>query len=343
MLDRVRARLRLRHLRRNHFGFGGPAIVPPSAPQRPAAPGTLPSDGLGGFGIPQIIPLSFNGQGANTQATVGPLQLPPTGFLSAIQPVLISTTGTQGGTSPPPTHGRYYLQVWLVVGTSSTFNMANVVACVWAGYIGNACATGSFLNQSLAGTFQLWATITTGSYGTTGDVFSLNALVTVGVNPVNATIFYEAPGSGRGEVCDFHPSNPAAGSDWMITVPNYARWHIFANRASLTTSTQAATRIIRYQMQGVKGHQMWNWNGAGATGWLASQTAGNGGAPYSITDAGMLEGLINYTNPNQPPGLPSELTLQAGCVLIPNTAALQTLDQWSNWSYIVEEWAMPAP
>jgi hypothetical protein len=125
-------------------------------------------------------------------------------------------------------------------------------------------------------------------------------------------------------------SNPSAGTDWSITVPNFMRWRLMAARAQLVTSATAANRqvILRFgpspnfvfqaMSQAVQAASL-TWNYSWATG-ITSFTAATG----AVT-------------PNMNIATPGDLWLAAGQVIGSGTQNIQAGDQWSNIFIQVEE------
>ena len=328
-------------LRKNRRGlWGGPPAPPPPAGAA-QYPGGTPHDPTLD---PRVFLLNITGGGANTQTNFGPTALPPQGWLTSVQPVLSSATGV------PP--GRYYCQVYLcTTAGGATFSAANVIVCLWSGYIGSSSGAPSFLSFPLTAGANLFAVVSSGTNGTTADKFNVVATVTYGSIPNQSpSIYYAAPGSGDPENLDLHASiTPATGVDLTITVPAQVRWHLRALRGLLTANATVATRAVRWQMTDYLGHQMYNWNFTNQS-WLAT-VAANGSQTFSITDVGLLEGLepAGGTTPNTgvtTVTLPTTLKMTAASTLTANTASFQTGgsgDTWSSVSAWVEEWAYPQP
>ena len=248
--------------------------------------------------------------------------------------VAVPVIGALGTTYP---HGRAF-------GTVTVTRAGQPLATLWEGYITSGASPMSYPDLELVPQDIITFTVSCGSGVASGDTLQASAdfipsTPTVPSHPQN---FYEPPGSGRGETVDIHASNPSAGVDLIVTVPNFAHWDIHSLRGNLTTSSTVDNRVPRWQLQGVNGHQMFNWNVI-SVGWLVV-VAASSSQTYSITESGLLEGLATAANTGAAiaPGLPINLILQGGCVLQANTALLQSGDQWSSISYLVEEWAVPA-
>jgi hypothetical protein len=140
-----------------------------------------------------------------------------------------------------------------------------------------------------------------------------------------------APSEGPGYVYGVTISQPAAGSDWSVSVPVNARWRLRAWGAIFTTSAVVANRIVGATISGSAGNF---WRASAVANAVASN-------PYRVTAGGIVAyvGLdtLTLTLP-----LPPDMML-AGPVAIGHqfgsvTVNIQAADQWSNINALVEEW-----
>lgn len=132
---------------------------------------------------------------------------------------------------------------------------------------------------------------------------------------------------GPGWIHSLNVANPAAGTDWLFTVPANARMRIVSLQAQLATSAAVANRNVQiFVNDGVNPY--WT-HGVAAT------------IPASTTDQ------ITATTTNAPPEvvtttqemvLPPGLILPGGHKIGTSTVNIQVGDQWSIIWFLVEEW-----
>lgn len=137
-------------------------------------------------------------------------------------------------------------------------------------------------------------------------------------------------GQRPGQMLIIPTSNPAAGADFLITVPAGVRWRIIGLRASLVTAVAVATRevvlafgqtpIVIYAAicpatQAASLTTLYSW-GAGVTTLLTVN--GQTGLNASIS-------------------IPNDLWLATPMTIASSTQNIQAADQWSNINMLVEE------
>lgn len=130
-----------------------------------------------------------------------------------------------------------------------------------------------------------------------------------------------------GAVLSFQVANPAAGADWILTVPGTRRFAIQSFAATIVTSAAVANRNVQIIVD----------DGANVV-WTHSVPAA---IPASTTDT------IVGTGTNAPAGvittiqavvLPPGLRLFAGMRIRSLTGNIQAADQWSNIWFLIEQW-----
>jgi hypothetical protein len=139
-------------------------------------------------------------------------------------------------------------------------------------------------------------------------------------------ILYPTEGPGLGQ--ELTVGNPAAGADWLYTVPAGTRLRISSWSAVLTTSATVSNRFVQALIK----------TSAGAIGWqaissqaiAASTTAQVSAAPGQYTATGIL---LSVTAP-----LPSPCILLAQEQIGTLTQNLQAADQWSSIRLLTESW-----
>lgn len=133
---------------------------------------------------------------------------------------------------------------------------------------------------------------------------------------------------GQGMLYSFTVANPAAGADWIQTVPTGARWRLWATSASLTTSAAVANRSSSLRLDdGVT--PLWQ------AGHNVVQTAGIT-LLWTFT-LGLANLVLASGTASTQPMLPVA-TLLAGWRIQSFTSSLQAGDQWSAIRLLVEEW-----
>ena len=132
---------------------------------------------------------------------------------------------------------------------------------------------------------------------------------------------------GQGLAYAFTVANPAAGADWVATVPTGARWLVQFVSAALTTSAAVATRVPQIQIKDAGGTIVWENSGD-------NTVAGVTNAQYSWAGGVPLQGNNNV---NQMP-IPDFCYLLQGFTIGPLTPGLQAGDQWSAIRVTVVEW-----
>lgn len=121
--------------------------------------------------------------------------------------------------------------------------------------------------------------------------------------------------------------NPAAGTDWTVTVPAGVQWFVTAGVAQLTTSATVDNRQVALEVT-VNGSTVWYArNGtthAASTIFVYNFSSTVANVPLSGTETGVL---VSF-----PPGY-----LSPGTVIGTSTNLLQAGDQWSGIVLWIEE------
>jgi len=117
--------------------------------------------------------------------------------------------------------------------------------------------------------------------------------------------------------------NPAAGADFLVTVPAGVTWYVIAVNATLVTSATAATRVPQIQIKDSGGHLLYMESGQSQ---IASLTGIWSWAPAVPTSQANNVAVVP---------LPAELYLQGGATIGTTTPNIQAGDQWSNISVYV--------
>ncbi|MBA0084811.1 MAG: hypothetical protein HRJ53_07440 [Acidobacteria bacterium Pan2503] len=133
---------------------------------------------------------------------------------------------------------------------------------------------------------------------------------------------------GPGAMLSLPQSNPAAGTDFTITVPTGARWRWQALNFRLVTSATVATRIAEVVVQDVAGNV------------LHRIVPGASQAASLTVNYSLQNGVIfNSIDPAQVMvGIGAPVMLFAGWKIASSTTALQAGDQLSFITPTVEEW-----
>lgn len=136
------------------------------------------------------------------------------------------------------------------------------------------------------------------------------------------------PTEGPGQLAISTLGNPAAGADFLFTVPLNFRDRIQSFTATLTTSANVANRIIRSRT--IAGTGQLTWQGQPSAAVVASSTV--------IVSAanGQYTGTTDPATVNL--SLPSPCFLRSGDQFGVNTTGIQVGDQWSNIVVELEQW-----
>lgn len=137
---------------------------------------------------------------------------------------------------------------------------------------------------------------------------------------------------GPGAILSVAQSNPAAGADFIVTVPTGARWRVQKLFATLVTSAAVATRSVDLIVDD-GANILWQMS-AGVT--QAASLTDN----YILDPGGTFRGTDGLTpaNVHHPLG---PIVLSAGMRIRSSTASIQAADQWSAIRTLVEEWQEP--
>lgn len=121
-------------------------------------------------------------------------------------------------------------------------------------------------------------------------------------------------------------TNPAAGADWVATVPTGARWKVYSFHALFTASATVANRQVEVIVD----------DGANIYWDSDAQVNITAGQAVSINDTGtnVPQGVFTTT---QNLVIPPQLQMAAGHRIRTATAGIQAGDQWSAINLLVEE------
>jgi hypothetical protein len=171
------------------------------------------------------------------------------------------------------------------------------------------------------------------------NIGRISATAFVGVQPLfadyvtnNAIIGwpfgrYISPVEGSGRLRSFQVSNPAAGVDWIATVPTFVRWRVQSFTAQLVTAVAAANRNVEII---VDDSASVVWRVSAPASIVASTTQTISGCGVNAPT-----GVITTTSAIViPPGL----IMPAAWRLRTATTNIQAADQWGSIFLNVEEW-----
>lgn len=176
--------------------------------------------------------------GPNTLAILGTaVAIPTDGYIVAVSPTLVS-----GATGIP--RGRYYLQLFLL--KALTVSASAIESILWSGYWSTGNGGSIALNYPVNKNQGLLMQISSNLNGATTDTFSFQ--VAVQQEPAHGgggSAYYEAPGTGQGEIFSQALSNPAAGSSFAtVVVGTQERRRLRAFSAQLATDATAGNRTV---------------------------------------------------------------------------------------------------
>jgi hypothetical protein len=138
----------------------------------------------------------------------------------------------------------------------------------------------------------------------------------------------DPPGVGRGARVFETVPPPAAGKEWLWTVPSGYYWRMLATFTELTASAQAATRFPGYQVLDQDGDVIFT---VGPNNNLTAGKTAKISFVKELTFNAATESLIiNAPFP--------DLLLPAGYQVGSLTGALQTEDKYSETSMWLEQW-----
>jgi hypothetical protein len=113
--------------------------------------------------------------------------------------------------------------------------------------------------------------------------------------------------------------NPAAGADWIYTVPSGYFRRLISGTAILTTSSNAANRLLGFEITDGTNNLAQGWNGTALTASLTIQVGYFVGTGGGVSIAGSVSSVGGIPNVWLPPGY----TLES------DTVALNVTDQYS--------------
>lgn len=161
------------------------------------------------------------------------------------------------------------------------------------------------------------------------SVFPLFADYTTQNAPIgwpNGRIVY--PTEGPGDLFYQTVGQPAAGTDWLFTLPLNVRFRLRSLAATLTTSAAVANRIPRIQLKNISA--LIYYQGA-VNQVIAASTAAKVSAQM-----GQVGTATDVTTVNI--GLSGDVVLESGDSVVMNTLNLQGADQWSSIVLQFEQW-----
>lgn len=118
--------------------------------------------------------------------------------------------------------------------------------------------------------------------------------------------------------------NPAAGADWIATVPAGHTWTLLSAQGTLTTSAAVATRLPGLDISDGAGHII--VTEAANVGVTASIVERVG---FAVGDSANQDGVGAALGNRQTVALPSGIVLPAGYTIASRTVNIQAADQWS--------------
>ena len=134
--------------------------------------------------------------------------------------------------------------------------------------------------------------------------------------------------TGPGLLITYAPANPAAGSDFTITLQAGARQWVHSLTAQLVTSATAATRIPYMSVLDAAGNVLWQ----------IAPTAGQAASLTYQYDIGEALTLSADVNADKVMPWPEEVYLYGAAQLKSSTSSIQAGDQWQAIRAQVEQW-----
>jgi len=143
--------------------------------------------------------------------------------------------------------------------------------------------------------------------------------------------FIESPGDDPGFFDSIAGSTPAAGADFVVTVPARQTWNVLSLQTNLLTNATAVTRAVELVIDD------------GLT--ITTIIGDNGGSDpntqriYCWTAGGtfLRSGIVTVTNNT----LPLNMRLRPGSRIRSSTGSLQAADQWAAPNVLVQKWVEP--
>lgn len=137
--------------------------------------------------------------------------------------------------------------------------------------------------------------------------------------------------SGEPAIRNIIGTTPAAGVEWLETVPTGARWSLANIIALLTTNSTAVARQVFFHVKDAGGHDLGYYAQANSQNASTQQFYTMGPGLFSTQASG--GGITVDTQ-----ACPNPLLMTAGCTIGSFTGNLQGGDQWSQPQYTVREW-----
>lgn len=225
--------------------------------------------------------------------------------------------------------GRIYGQVQ-VLSQDDTIRLTP-----WSGYVHTGGAPTAFpgIPCNVGDRVRFVAT-----HGTNGAGVTLRALVGIAPGRVEGipvgVFFYEAPGSGQGELFSVSLGDPAAGADYTtLTVPAVVSRRMTGLRGRLVAAAVAANRIFEIF------YEDGSANVLTASVTPRVQTSGET-IDYNGAIGGSAHAAVGGTTGRIQLALPDYI-LQAGHRLEFATTGIDPSDNWGAGRAAFEEWAVP--
>lgn len=124
-------------------------------------------------------------------------------------------------------------------------------------------------------------------------------------------------------------ANPAAGADWVATVPAGQEWRVVAVFFNFQTSSAVANRAPRLVVKDSAGNTLYE------TQQNATQAASNS-VQYAFAQ-GIAANAVAANNGPAQCGIPTHMTLAEGFTIGSATLSIQTGDQYSSIALLLEE------
>lgn len=134
--------------------------------------------------------------------------------------------------------------------------------------------------------------------------------------------------TGGGFLRAVQQANPAAGAEFVVTVPAGARWEVLSINAQLVTSAAVANRQPVFQITDGATHVMHN-----------TQFSGNQAASLTFQYSAAEGDSVAVNAPFNQGALPHNCFLLQGWTLQSLTTNIQAADQWSAIWLMVQEWS----
>lgn len=136
------------------------------------------------------------------------------------------------------------------------------------------------------------------------------------------------PTDGPGVMRSVQQANPAAGADFVVTVPTGALWELIAVSAQLVTAVAVANRAARLVID----------DGANTLFAVPNTTVQAASLTTTYSYGAGAGGPMSTDAAFQEAPLPNNVLLPAASRIRSSTGAIQAADQWGAISLLVREW-----